>query len=71
MSLKLRGVRIHSYCLDDRIVERHHGEMEWVTRIQQAFEGSRFMLYYQPIRALNGEEYIPPLWVIIAYEKRG
>ncbi|KFI21694.1 EAL domain-containing protein [Nitrosococcus oceani] len=50
--------RIHVYCLDDHSIERHYGEMQWVTRIQQAFEGSRFMLYHQPIHALNGEEHI-------------
>lgn len=50
--------RIHTYRLDDCIVERHHGEMQWVTRIQQAFEESRFLIYYQPIRALNKEEHL-------------
>ncbi|QBQ56408.1 EAL domain-containing protein [Nitrosococcus wardiae] len=50
--------RIHTYRLDDCIVERHHGEIQWVARIQQAFEESRFLIYYQPIHALNEEEHI-------------
>lgn len=50
--------RIHVYRLNDCIVKRRHGEMQWVTRIQQAFEEKRFLLYSQPIRALNDEGHI-------------
>lgn len=32
---------------------RLHGEMQWVTRIRDALEGDRFVLYHQPIVSLT------------------
>lgn len=48
--------RVHVCRADDKAVARHHREMEWTHRISQAFEENRFILYFQPIQALNASE---------------
>lgn len=49
-SAKNRGRnRIHYYQPDDRELEQHRGEMQWVSRIPKAIEENRFRLYYQSI----------------------
>ena len=54
--------RVHIYQANDSELTQQHGEMQWVTRINQALEENRFRLYYQPIvpltqTQLNGEHY--------------
>lgn len=44
--------RVHVYERNDRDVVHHHGEMNWVHRITQAFEDERLTLYAQPIMSL-------------------
>jgi len=44
--------RVHVYQADDLALTRRHGEMQWISRISQAFEESRFELYVQPIAPL-------------------
>lgn len=44
--------RVHVYERDDSDVVHHHGEMNWVHRITQAFENERLTLYAQPIMSL-------------------
>lgn len=39
---------------DDRYC-RHYGDLKWMRRVEAALEEDRFVLYAQPIRALNGE----------------
>ncbi len=46
--------RVHLYQPDDQELAQRHGEMQWIHRIQKAFEEGRFVLYYQPIAALAG-----------------
>ena len=41
--------RVHVYIRGDQELAKHHGEMQWVTKIQQALEEDRFRLYIQPI----------------------
>jgi diguanylate cyclase (GGDEF)-like protein/PAS domain S-box-containing protein len=48
--------RIHLYQPDDKILAQRHGEMQWVSRLTQAFEENRFLLYYQPIQPLMARE---------------
>ncbi len=45
--------RIHVYRQDDKELQRRHGEMEWVSKITQAFEEKRLCLYHQAIVALD------------------
>jgi diguanylate cyclase (GGDEF)-like protein/PAS domain S-box-containing protein len=47
--------RNRTYLYDSSSVElaRRHGEMEWVSRINQALEANRFELFHQPIRHLD------------------
>jgi diguanylate cyclase (GGDEF)-like protein/PAS domain S-box-containing protein len=46
--------RIHVHHAEDAEMAQRHGEMQWVTRIQQALEEDCFCLYAQPIIPLNG-----------------
>lgn len=41
--------RIYVYEGNDKETMKRHGEMQWVTRITQALEEDRFVLYFQPI----------------------
>ncbi len=53
--------RIHIHTEDDVELARRHGEMQWVSRINQALEQNRFGLAFQPIvpvsEAPNGRHY--------------
>ncbi|MES2150087.1 MAG: EAL domain-containing protein [Pseudomonadota bacterium] len=49
--------RVHLYRESDVMLERRHGEMLWVARLNEAFELHRFRLYAQPIVPLrNGAD---------------
>ncbi len=45
--------RIHIYHADDTEIAQRHGEMQWVTRIQDALDEGRFCLYAQAIVPLD------------------
>ena len=45
--------RIHIYSAGDEEVASHHGEMNWVTRIQEALKNDKFMLMAQTIAPLG------------------
>ncbi|MEM7027506.1 MAG: EAL domain-containing protein, partial [Pseudomonadota bacterium] len=47
--------RIHIHQPEDQIDAKHMGEMEWVSKINQAFEENRFCLFYQKIQHLAEE----------------
>ena len=47
--------RIHLYHPDDAELSQRHGEMQWVSRINQALEDDRYCLYAQPIVALDNK----------------
>ncbi len=47
--------RIHVYQPDDTALAQRRGEMQWISRINQAFEEDRFLLYYQRIAPLSGK----------------
>ena len=46
--------QIHLYESRDIDLTRHHGEMQWVTRIQRALEEGRLRLSWQEIRRTDG-----------------
>ena len=46
--------RIHVHHAEDVELAQRHGEMQWVTRINQALEDDRFCLYAQTIEPLDG-----------------
>lgn len=48
--------RTHIYREDDKALARHHGEMNWVVRINKALEDDLFCLYKQIIVALERTE---------------
>ncbi|MCX4175478.1 MULTISPECIES: EAL domain-containing protein [Paraburkholderia] len=48
--------RVHSWFDADQAVIARHGEMQWVTRLEQALDEDRFELYAQRIRALGQQE---------------
>jgi diguanylate cyclase (GGDEF)-like protein/PAS domain S-box-containing protein len=41
--------RVHLYLREDQELAKRHGEMQWVTKIQEALDARRFRLYIQPI----------------------
>ncbi|WP_211451347.1 EAL domain-containing protein [Collimonas antrihumi] len=45
--------RVHEYRLDDSELSIRHGEMEWITRINEALAKDRFCLFSQEIVALG------------------
>jgi diguanylate cyclase (GGDEF)-like protein len=53
MAKDLGRNRIHVYQPEDTQIAQRHGEMQWVTRINQALEESRYTLYAQNIVPLN------------------
>jgi diguanylate cyclase (GGDEF)-like protein/PAS domain S-box-containing protein len=57
--------RVHVYQADDLALTRRHGEMQWIARINQAFEESRFELYVQPIVPLSAAANSPPLYELL------
>ena len=48
--------RIHLYRDDDSLLMRRHGEMQWLTRINDALKTDSFCLYMQEIHALNNNK---------------
>ena len=48
--------RIHIYQPDDAELAARHGQMQWIGRITEALEHDRLKLYYQPLRAVAGDE---------------
>ncbi|MFK7830935.1 MAG: EAL domain-containing protein [Congregibacter sp.] len=47
--------RVHIIQGEDREVHERQGEMRWVQRLHDALDGDRFVLYAQPVVALNAE----------------
>lgn len=47
--------RIHVSRPDDKAIAAHHGQMQWMQRIQRAVEEDAFVLYSQPIVAIEGQ----------------
>jgi diguanylate cyclase (GGDEF)-like protein len=41
--------RVQIAHLGDRRMQQHQGEMQWVSRLEQALADDRFTLYYQPV----------------------
>lgn len=57
--------RIHVYEPADNALAQQHGEMHWVNQIAQALEENRFVLYRQPIVAINGDPDRPQISEIL------
>ncbi len=48
--------RIYVYRGDDGELVQRHGEMQWVSEVNRAFEEGRFRLYFQRIAPIKGDE---------------
>ncbi len=46
--------RVHTWFDTDQALRARHGEMQWTTRIEQALDEDKFVLYAQRITALDG-----------------
>ena len=46
--------RVHAWFDTDQAVRVRHGEMQWASRLEQALDENRFVLYGQRIEALRG-----------------
>ncbi|MBN1698435.1 MAG: EAL domain-containing protein [Spirochaetales bacterium] len=49
------GDRVHLFRADDLYHIKHHTELEWVSKIKNALEQSRLLLFYQPIASLSAD----------------
>lgn len=56
--------RVHVYQPDDAVLAKHHGQMHWATRINQALEKGQFLLYWQPVVAMD-ERYETRHWEVL------
>jgi len=45
--------RVHLYQENDAELQQRYGEMQWIPRLSKALTEDRFVLYCQPMRALN------------------
>lgn len=48
--------RVQTYFSSDSAIENHQAHMRWAHRLEQALDQNRFVLYWQKIHALSGEE---------------
>ena len=55
------GGRIHVFQPGDTAIAERYGEMQWITRINQAFDEDRFRLWHQSIQPLNKNVPEPPI----------
>jgi diguanylate cyclase (GGDEF)-like protein/PAS domain S-box-containing protein len=51
--------RVHVYTPDDYELVKRHGEMQWLTRIQNAIDENRFQLALQTIQATHPDNELP------------
>ncbi|MEC5218931.1 diguanylate cyclase (GGDEF)-like protein/PAS domain S-box-containing protein [Actimicrobium sp. GrIS 1.19] len=49
--------RVHTWFDTDQARRERHGEMQWTTRIEQALDEDKFVLYAQRITALDGDKH--------------
>ena len=56
MAKDLGRNRIHFYYPDDLELAKRHGEMQWVTRIQEALNKNQFLLEGQAIKSLSNNK---------------
>ena len=48
--------RVHVYQETDLVLAKRHGDILWVSRLNEAFEKQRFQLFVQPIVSLKGAD---------------
>lgn len=58
---EMGGGRIHVFEPGDTAIAERYGEMQWISRIQRAFDENRFCLWHQSIRPLRQGLPEPPL----------
>ena len=51
--------RVHVHAEQDVHVEKHHREMQWLPRLQEALDSDRFELFLQPIFPVSDESGLP------------
>jgi diguanylate cyclase (GGDEF)-like protein/PAS domain S-box-containing protein len=48
--------RVHSYFINDELIEAHRDDTRWIKSLENALDNGRFVLYWQNIRSLrNGD----------------
>jgi len=64
--------RLHVYQADDSALVLQHGQMQWVTRLQEALDHDRLRLYVQPIVPLHEEANEPTHFeILVRLEEEG
>jgi diguanylate cyclase (GGDEF)-like protein/PAS domain S-box-containing protein len=59
------GNRIKVYAAADDAFQKRRGEMTWISRLNQALEEDRFVLYQQSIRPLDTEAGLRPKYEVL------
>jgi len=57
--------RLHIYRPDDLVLAQRTGEMQWVSRIQQALAEDKMVLYFQEIVQIDGKAELPHYELLI------
>jgi Amt family ammonium transporter len=64
--------RVHVYQINDDSLVEQQGQMQWVTRLQQALDEDRLRLYVQPIVPLpRGSEQVPHFEILVRMDEDG
>lgn len=63
--------RIYQYRIDDVELTRRHGEMKWVTRINQALENDSFVLFQQKMAVLSGNTPVEMFEFLVRIQEEG
>lgn len=62
--------RIHVFDSTDEHTMQKHGEMKWVSRINHAFEGNRFILMKQKIQSTNKSDNLEHYEILIRLKEK-
>ncbi len=54
------GNRVQIYRENDTEINKHRGQLVWISRLRHAFESGQFQLYAQPIQPLEPRQFLKP-----------
>jgi diguanylate cyclase (GGDEF)-like protein/PAS domain S-box-containing protein len=57
--------QVRLYCSGDRTINYHHGDMQWIARLNDALEQNRLELYAQEIRSLSTKDARPSSYELL------
>lgn len=54
------GNRVYLYRPNDKEIQKHRGQLNWIGKLKTAFETGQFRLFAQPIHSLEPQEFLQP-----------